>query len=386
MILWEQNRESVACKIAIAGDYLPAGSLRGRDAATCLEMAQHGRDLFEDADAGIVNLEAPVDVSDLPAPPNGGLGATLAAPEETLQYLKALRVQAVGLANNHIFDYGFAGFERTRDAVVRNGLTPLGCGQTLSDPPEVFVWESPVGVRVGFWAAANISALPASTAKPGTDVLSFDRARMALAALKEKGAHCSIALLHAGLERTNYPEPADVELMDALAHAGFATVAACHSHRISGHKLLQTSHGQAACFYGLGSISSGMMYSPLEREGIVAVLGLAAAGNVVRISANPVWLSDSGWGVVPAPEQAEVTMGRFLSVSAHIADGSYRKRFHEDVGKGLFRGQWRDFRAAFRQAGMHGVLQKFSRVRLRHLSRALHAVSVNKTPDAVESK
>jgi poly-gamma-glutamate capsule biosynthesis protein CapA/YwtB (metallophosphatase superfamily) len=375
MILWEQGHEPSACTVAVAGDYLPAGSLQARDAATCIEMAQQARTLCEDADTALVNLESPVDVGGLTAPPNAGLGAVLSAPDEVLQYLTASRVHAVGLANNHIFDYGFAGFERTRDAVRRHGLVPLGCGKTLSDTPEVFVWESPAGVRVGFWAAANISGGPASAAKAGTDVASLQRGQMALALLKEQGAQCSIAFLHAGLEGTNYPEPADVELMDALAQAGFSLVTACHSHRISGHKLMKTRHGQAACFYGLGSISSGMMYSPLEREGIVAVISLNARGELIRISANPVRLSDSGWGVVPTPEQAETTLGRFLTVSAHIEDGSYRKRFHQDMGEGLFRRQLRDFSAAFRQAGVHGVWQKFSRVRFRHLSRAIHAVS-----------
>lgn len=375
MILWENNQERAACKVAIAGDYLPAESLQLRDAATCFEMARHARGLFEDADVGIVNLESPVDVGGLPAPPNGGLGSTLAAPEEVLQYLTGLRVQPVGLANNHIFDYGVAGFERTRDAVLRHGLTPLGCGRTLSDSPEVSVWESPSGLRVGFWAAANISAQPASAAKTGTDVASLQRGKMALAALKAQGAHRSIAFLHAGLERTNHPEPADVEMMDALARAGFAVVAACHSHRISGHKLLKTSHGPAACFYGLGSISSGMMYSPLEREGIVAVISLNPAGELIRIAANPVRLSDSGWGVMPTPEQAEITMGRFLAVSADIEDGSYRKKFHQDIGQGLFRRQLKDVGAAFRQAGVQGIRQKFSRFRLKHLSRALHAMA-----------
>jgi poly-gamma-glutamate capsule biosynthesis protein CapA/YwtB (metallophosphatase superfamily) len=375
MILWEQEQEPTACKVAIAGDYLPAGSLQLRDAATCLEMAEQARILFEGADTGLVNLESPVDVSGIHAPPNAGLGAILAAPEEVLQYLTKLRVHAVGLANNHIFDYGFEGFERTRDAVRRYGLVPLGCGKTLADPPEVYVWESPAGVRVGFWAAANISGRPASVARTGTDVASLERGRLALALLKEQGAQCSIAFLHAGLEGTNYPEPADVELMDSLAQAGFSFVTACHSHRISGHKLLKTSHGQAACFYGLGSISSGMMYSPLEREGIVAVINLNARGELIRISANPVRLSDSGWGIVPTPEQAEITMGRFLTVSSHVADRSYRTRFYQDMGDGHFRRQLRDFSAAFRQAGMQGVLQKFSRIRFRHLSRAIHAIS-----------
>lgn len=374
MILWEQNEELTACKVAVAGDYLPAGSLQERDWATCVEMAERVRSLFEDADVSLVNLESPVDVAGLSAPPNGGLGATLSAPREVLQYLSLLRVGPVGLANNHIFDYGVEGWERTRSAALANGLVPLGCGKTLSDPPEVFVWESPSGVRVGFWAAANISARPASSTKAGTDVASLQRGKLALAGLRERGAQCCIAFLHAGLESTNYPEPEDVTLMDALAHAGFSVVAACHSHRISGGKVLKTSHGTAACFYGLGSISSGMMYTPLEQEGIVVVIGLNALGEVIRISANPVELAESGWGMVPSPTRGKIIAERFRTLSAHIEDGSYRQHFHQEVGKGLFRRQLRDLRAAFRQTGIRGIGQKLARLRIRHLSRAIHTM------------
>lgn len=375
MILWERKKAEVAtCKVAVAGDYLPAGSLQSRDAATCAAMASRARPLFEDADVGFVNLESPVDVSGLPAAPSPGLGATLSAPPEVLQYLSALRVRPVSLANNHIFDYDVAGFERTHNVALANGFVPLGCGRTLSDPTEVFVWESPSGQRVGFWAAANISSYPASSTKAGTEVATLRRGKMALAALREGGAQCCIALLHAGLERTNYPDPADVTLMDALAQAGFGIVGACHSHRISGYKLLQTGHGTAACFYGLGSISSGMMYTALEREGIVVVIALNAAGEVIRISANPVELMDSGWGTVPSAQQEEITMGRFLALSAHIADESYRRRFHEDMGKGLFSRTLKDFGVAFQSTGMQGIVRKFGRVRMRHLSRAIHAI------------
>jgi poly-gamma-glutamate capsule biosynthesis protein CapA/YwtB (metallophosphatase superfamily) len=375
MILREQKREeSVACKVAVAGDYLPAGSLQLRDAATCAEMAHRVAPLFEDADIAFVNLESPVDVSGLPPAAASGLGATLSAPPQVLQYLSILRVKPVSLANNHIFDYGFAGFERTRNAVRANGLAPLGCGNTLNDPPEIYVWESPAGLRVGFWAAANISTEPASTSKPGTEIANLRRGKLALAALQKAGAQCCIALLHAGLEQTNCPDPADVAMMDELARAGFRLVAACHSHRISGYKLIETSHGAAACFYGLGSISSGMMYTALEREGIVAVLSLNARGELVGLSANAVAMSDSGWGNVPTAQEEETILGRFRGVSESIADGSYRQRFHQEVGQGMFRKAMRDFRAAFRGTGVQGIARKFGRLRVRHIRRAFHAI------------
>jgi poly-gamma-glutamate capsule biosynthesis protein CapA/YwtB (metallophosphatase superfamily) len=374
MVVWERSEQLASCKVAVAGDFLPSGNLQPPDAHTCETMADSARPVFENANVLFVNLECPIDVVGLCAAPQAGLGSTLGAPSHVLQYLSRLHVLPVSVANNHIFDFGVAGFEHTRKAVLASGMVPLGCGGTTSDPPTVHVWQSPSGVRVGFWAAARITSQAASSNRVGTEPATLQRAKMAVARLRHLGADCCVALLHAGLERTNYPEPDDVALMDSFAEAGFSLVAASHSHRISGCKLLRTKHSTAACFYGLGSISSGVMYSPLEHEGMVVVLSLDNRGELVRIAANPVAMDDSGWGTVPSFDHEKLIIERFRTITAHIEDGTYRQLFYRETSQDLFARQLRDVAAAFRYGGVGGVLQKIGRARFRHFNRAVQSL------------
>lgn len=102
--------------------------------------------------------------------------------------------------------------------------------------------------------------------------------------MKSRGATFCIALIHAGCLRTNHPDPEDVRLMNLLGQAGFNVVAASHSHRISGYAHLDgfRKH-EAFCFYGLGSLVSGYVSSPLEREGLVVTAGFNRDGEFARL-------------------------------------------------------------------------------------------------------
>jgi hypothetical protein len=176
--------------------------------------------------------------------------------------------------------------------------------------------------------------------------------------------------------RTNRADPDDVFLIDSVAFCGFDLVAASHSHRVSGSIVLRKQRQQypSFCFYGLGSVVSGYIASPPEREGLVVIAAFSADGTLASIEVRPVWLADSGFGEVPSPETARMMFDRFLALTAEIADGSAARRFYEDVSPGLFPLYARDVRAAFRQSGFGGLARKAARVRGRHVRRLLHGI------------
>lgn len=381
MILWQSPvSAAIAARIAVIGDFLPAwkysdacpnfdapglwGQMAGR-------LAPH----FDDVSASFVNLECTLDASGLEPRTLDGLGDIVSAPGSCLEYLKAIRACAVGIANNHAYDFGDLGVERTRSAIAARALAPLGAGRTLQTPPEIFVWHGPANVRVGFWAAARATAHASTRTRAGVEPATVRRARQALELMKSQGARVCVALLHAGCLRTNYPSPEDLRSMDALAHAGFDVVAASHSHRISGAKLIRRANrDHAFCFYGLGSIVSGFVASPAEREGLVVVAGLNGEGKLAQIEVRPLLLDENGFGAIPSDAAARALLDRFQQLSTHIVDGSYARRFHGEVSPGLVRLYLRDARRAFDQAGLRGIARKAARVRLRHIRRLMHAV------------
>lgn len=373
MILWQKTGATSHSRVAIAGDFLPASGLQLPGLDAWREAAAKLSNYFGEVDAGILNLECCVDSGKFQPRVKLGLGDIFTAPRDVLAFPSALGFKFVGVANNHAYDFGQDGLEHTNRAIRRAAMIPLGSTRSLSQPPDVAFTELPSGPRVGFWAAACHIPELAARNKPGIEPATRERGEAALAALKNCGSAVNIALIHAGLEHTNRPDPFDVALMDDLASIGFDLVAACHSHRISGFKRVERQETRPAfCFYGLGSICSGVLYSPLEREGLVVVFGVDKSGEIVEIEIKPVSLDEYGCGMVPDPSASAIILDRFSRLSEELHLDTYQQHFYREVGKDLFQRQLRDIHAAFLKGGMSGIAKKLSRIRLRHLNRLLH--------------
>lgn len=373
MILWKKPANKVVTKIAIAGDFLPSCDLKMPDGCGWHDMADLVAPHFEDVNVGIANLECPLGAANLSPKTKPGLGAHFTGPVPALDYLSALKVRVVGLANNHICDYNDKGAARTMFAIAEKNMAAIGVGKTLAESPLTAVWSGPDGARVGFWAAAQgLSELASKT--PGVEPATLERGALALEELTERGARVNVALLHLGLERTNLPDPEDVSLMRSLCKSGFDVVAAAHSHRISGWELVDRGgRPNGFCFYGLGSLSSSVLYSPLEREGLVAVIGLDEGGEIGSVEARPVHLTEAGWGTAPTGHEAEKIERRFMEISQAIHCGSFRNRFYQEISRGFFRRQFKDFKAAIRIGGLRGAIQKIGRLRKRHIKRIIQS-------------
>jgi len=380
-VVWQsQDARPVAARVAVAGDLLPAGKLTLlQSASPWREMAGDLTSLFEDADVSFVNLECALDAEGLPPRQLAGLGDIVSARSAALDYLEAIHSRVVGIANNHSYDFGVAGVERTRHALMARGMAPLGIENSTHCPADIFVWRSKEGeggIRVGFWAAALACADLATQWSPGVAPATVSLAKRAIAALRAQGAQFSIALLHAGCLRTNRPDPGDADRINSIAAEGFDVVAASHSHRIAGATMSANREGcPRFCFYGLGSIVSGFVASPLEREGLVVLAALDASGALVSLEVRPLLLAASGFGAAPSAGAASVILDRFRALSREIEDGSSARLFYQDVSRGLLHLYARDVQAAFTSAGLRGLAAKAGRLRLRHIRRLVHRVA-----------
>jgi hypothetical protein len=378
LTIWQaagNERPPVVARIAIAGDFLPAGRLTMASGASWQDMAQGIAPHFAGVGTTFANLEATLDAESLAPRPLIGLGQIVTAPAASLGYLQALHAQAVGIANNHSYDFGHAGVNHTRQAISSRGMIPLGAGNFIKERPETFLWQVPGGLRVGFWSAAKATSDYATHTARGVEPATPPRGLQALEEMDDRGAHLRIALIHAGCMRTNRPDPEDVRLLELLAKSGFDIVAASHSHRIGGYRrIARPQNREAFCFYGLGSLVSGYVTSPAESEGLIVVAGLGATGELLDLEVRPVSLDVSGFGQIPAARNAKAILQRFRDLSTEINDGSYEKSFYHDVSQGMAQLYLRDARAAFRSAGLRGLAHKARRVRLRHVKRLVYKV------------
>lgn len=360
--LWEAPAARAIYTIAIGGDFLPPF---GTGPLSVDWDAAAGRLQLRDVDLSFVNMECTLECGQLPVRQKYGMGSAISAEVGVLAYLRALNCRVAGIANNHIFDFGHEGISRTRDLLIAHDIRPLGYLAHPAAKPETFIWSPDERVKVGFWACSNFGPAPTKTAI-GIEEASEARAREALATLREEGAQCCVALLHAGLERTNRPDPADADRMLVFAEAGFQVVAACHSHRISGYAEISTPGAPAFCFYGLGSVASVCQYTPLESEGLLAVVGIDGDGRLASVEVRPVALQPDGWGSAASGETAKAILQRFTQLSEEIRTGDYQRLFYQEVSKSLVSSQLRDTFRAFQQGGLFGILQKMKRLRAKH--------------------
>jgi poly-gamma-glutamate synthesis protein (capsule biosynthesis protein) len=314
-----------------------------------------------------------MDVGDLRPTPKRGLGFNMSASPGLVTYMRALNVHVAGMANNHAYDFGAEGVRRTLAALARAGIRGCGARAVQDGDPCVVVLRQR-GSTVGLWAAANNTHEQAGRRQEGIEPASRARAKRAHARLIAQGATCTIALIHAGLEGTSYPDPADKRLLDDIAAVGFDVVAACHSHRISGARLPCAGSAPRAVFYGLGSLSSQICQTPVEREGLIAIVDLDASGCVVAIGVVPVVLDSEGWGSDAKPVPGHAILDRFTDISEAIESGAYKARFYDDVAPELWKAQALDVWLALRNGGLRAVLAKLTRLRARHLVRAYRAL------------
>ena len=154
MIVWQSNETGPVNRVAIAGDFLPASGLQLPEGKSWADVGV-GLARFVRADVGILNLECCVDVGESKPRPKLGLGDSFEAKSDVLTFPLSLGAKIVGMANNHIYDFGEEGLNRTREALERSGLVPLGTGKKLSEKPDVVVAATANGPRVGVWASAR---------------------------------------------------------------------------------------------------------------------------------------------------------------------------------------------------------------------------------------
>ena len=373
LVIWESESGSNAvCKVGIGGDFLPALSLQEPDEEAWVRRAQNLEPYFRDLDVAIVNLETPLDSGNFSARVKSGGGSAITSHRDVLSYLKSLSIDVVGVANNHIYDYGEQGVEKTYETLRQEGIVGIGAGRSLQQPPAIHVAKLAGNLRIGFWAASRHGADDVATkSRPGIDVASRARALAAIDQLKAANANLCVALLHGGLEGTSYPEPRDLECFDEFAELGFDVVAGCHSHRISGYSSVKRPNDDSAafCFHGLGSIATGCCWSAVEREGLLVVVELDSKGQMVRVLVRPIWMRDKGYGVIPDSSQIATIFDRFKTVSAQIANGSYADHFYKDVSQGMLRKHLTDFKIAFANGGQRGIVAKLARLRPHHIGR-----------------
>ena len=129
------------------------------------ERVRSVKPVFDGADFRMVNLENVL--YDSTAGEIIKSGPALRSSRHCVAFLKALGVDAVGLANNHFGDFGEAGMRSTWECLRENGIAWAGAGETLDDAYRALRFEKD-GIRVAVIAACENEFGTATVTTPGS--------------------------------------------------------------------------------------------------------------------------------------------------------------------------------------------------------------------------
>lgn len=167
---------------------------------------------------------------------------TFRANPSRMGILKEMSVDAVSLANNHIYDYGYDAFEDTMNLLDEAGIRHVGAGMNASEAEEVLYFDVK-GIRIGVVAASraekNIITPQAKESTPGVFWM-YDSTRLN-EVVAEADSQCDflIAYLHWGTEDSKYFEDYQHEIAERLIANGVDAIIGGHPHVVQGMEFIE---------------------------------------------------------------------------------------------------------------------------------------------------
>ncbi|MDR2479962.1 MAG: CapA family protein [Treponema sp.] len=244
----------------------------------------------------------------------------------TVPILRDSGINAVLLANNHVFDFGLTAFLDTLDHLEQNGIAALGAGRNIEAAASPFVFKKDaMAVRVfGFasyprersgWDGASAAA---GADRPGLLFAADGGTGRLKTALSEDTAALNVLMFHGGNEWSWEPDMAARRLYTELAHSGADVLIGSHPHTTQGFEWLEGK----PMFWSLGNyVFAGMDNTSGGEEGLLVRLGFAEK-KLIYLEPVPVRLngprSNSG-----SPEQ----LRRFYELSKKLAHGKHEGTF-----------------------------------------------------------
>lgn len=180
------------------------------------------------ADFRVFNLETPLTDKRCPIDKEG---ANFAVSTESVNGLKALKIDVLSVANNHCKDQGVGGLLQTLDVLNRNGIQPIGYGSDFKNC-ESTAFLTKDGITVAIIACAETEFTIWDNGEIGAIPYHDYYTNKLIADAKQK-ADAVVVLYHGGKEYFNYAAPYQIERCHLMVDCGADFVLCQHSHCVS---------------------------------------------------------------------------------------------------------------------------------------------------------
>ena len=261
------ERPAPTTTLTVVGDIMLGRGVTGRPALR--PMAAR----LAAADITVGNLESTLAVL---GPPNPVQGDPFTASPAVRADLRAAGFDVIGLANNHVGDYGDASLVETVSLLRAGGFATFGAGADLRAAREPAVLRRD-GTSFGFLGFNAIGeTAEAGPGQPGALSVSMpprtgplDTAELGrvLADVRrlDREVDVVVVLPHWGEQYTYEPWPDQRRVARALARAGADLVVGGHPHWVQGAEWV----GDTLVVHSLGNFVFDMDFSPETMEGLV---------------------------------------------------------------------------------------------------------------------
>lgn len=186
--------------------------------------------LFESHDYNCCNFEGPIKTDSKPYPKIGPIVRQIPS---SVDALKNLGFNIACLANNHIYDGGFAELEKTESELKKNGFLTLGVGGTEAAAYAPLLIEKNGEKIAVINAAENGFGCVKMLRNKGYAWILSPIVKEKIRELRNAG-YFVIVVSHAGCERCNYPLPEWKTAYREFIDIGANLVIAHHPHVVQG--------------------------------------------------------------------------------------------------------------------------------------------------------
>lgn len=196
-----------------------------------------------------------------------GKAYTFRANPEAVELLEVFGVDAVTLANNHVYDFGEIGLLDTMSCLTEAGIPYVGAGENINEASKILYYVVN-GRKIAIVSASQIEKTYQYTkeaTETGAGVLKTLNPDRFLRVIESADANSDyvIAVPHWGTEGNLYPDASQRMLSESFVRAGADVIIGGHPHRLQGVTYVEG----VPVAYSLGNFwfSDGTLYTTVAQ-------------------------------------------------------------------------------------------------------------------------
>ena len=236
---------SSSISIFFAGDFAPCRGFESLVLGKGPEIFDNLQKNIAGADLSFLNLETPLCIKGKPIEKTG---PNFTAHPDCIKAIKGAGFEVVGLANNHIMDFGNEGLEETIRSCKSAGLTICGAGKNLTQAQQIPIIERR-GLKIAYIAVAEHEFSIAGADRAGAAPLDPVDNTLQIESIRNQ-ADLVFVSIHGGNEYFPLPRPGLRKLCRFYITRGADAVICHHAHVPGAYEIYENK----PIVYSLGNL------------------------------------------------------------------------------------------------------------------------------------